>query len=397
MGKNVRSKIPVPVQDRTGTGPDSVLKSTAVPQLWTERTGVRLDLQSRYVSQTGVPYLNLQLQINGISRTQNRGRSTSIAEAQVPEELVGRFPGRVVDALYRSMNERYCVHVGCFNYTEENQPGPSRRRGAGELLMVAVKENSNENEVSDTHPDFDGKEWNLLEDDIDGLVSGAQNQPDLDGQQNNLNENEGNPRNSYENEGINRYYDENESNGVKSTHENHGEEFSFNSMEIGSSTWENQLASGTNKIFETPDESIFQDWDILGVDLQDENGNAYDAQGVNGIDEQAGNTNNFMQNEKGTEDRDMVYGETENEYSLNNIFTENSNDDLESLSNFNFDNLSDDSFGKRPSTKKQGNELNDNFGGNTFSTSKDIWGNEKDPLYDVFNSEELDYLMNNFG
>ncbi|CAL8067886.1 unnamed protein product [Orchesella dallaii] len=384
----------------------------------TETAGVRLDLQSRYMSQTGVPYLNLQLQINGISRRQNRGRSTSIAEAQVPEELVGRFPGRVVDALYRSMNERYCVHIGCFNYTEKNQPGPSRRRGTGELLMVAVKENNSENEVSDTHPDFEGNERNFLEYDIDGLLRDAQNQPDLDGQQNILNENEGNPRNSEENEGINHNYDENEginrnygeneginrnygeneSNGVKGTQENHGEEFSFNHMEMGSSTWENELASGINTNFETPDESTFQEWNSYSGDLLVEKGNAYDDQWVNEIDEQAGNTNNIMQNEKGTEDRDMFYGESKNENSLNNIFVENSNDDSESHLNFNYDNLNDDSFGKRPSTKKEGNEFNDNFGGNTFSTSEGTWGNENDHLEDdTFSNEGLEVSMNNIG
>ncbi|CAL8068164.1 unnamed protein product [Orchesella dallaii] len=96
--------------------------------------GIRLDQQTRY-TENGVEYYNLQMQINGLRRNK-RGQSTTCAEVQIEREVMRTNPQRAIDALLRSLYEKYAVHVKRFGYPkefDENQPGPSNRYPHDEL------------------------------------------------------------------------------------------------------------------------------------------------------------------------------------------------------------------------------------------------------------------------
>ncbi|XP_037031668.1 uncharacterized protein LOC119071124 [Bradysia coprophila] len=81
------------------------------------KTGVRIDQQERYSHPiTGEDYVNIQIQVNGISRKENGGRSTTIAEAHVPAKLLETMPNKVIGALTNSMRTGKACHIGQSHY-----------------------------------------------------------------------------------------------------------------------------------------------------------------------------------------------------------------------------------------------------------------------------------------
>ncbi|CAL8067918.1 unnamed protein product [Orchesella dallaii] len=349
----------------------SLDKNTQTLETAGTSSGVRLDLQSRYRTEDGTTYLNLQLQANGISRRQNRGYSTTIAEAQVPESVVEDIPRYALKALTESLAKRSAIHVGVFNYapraltTTKRPRGPHKGRGAGELLEVVTLENESFDGPQYHDELVETNEWDFDEDDFNDDEQGEQR--DLDTKQENT-------------------YDVIEfPKSLEESLENHG----GSDRSDYSQEKENEEANLANTNFVTTNEPDLNQWDSLRSEIHDNDDYSYNW--ANEEDENGLNLNDW-QTQVSSDNK--IYEVVENEDLSHHEFKEIS-DNFGELSNYNHEYLTDNSVATNEDNGVDDVEPNDVFGEDDFSDFEVSWGHQNDPFDDTSIQEDLGGSINN--